>query len=522
MDANLRNQLVAELMQRLGTEDEYERLAQRAGMPSLVFQGKGLELRYAQLVTRLWEQGPSSLASYLEAAALEAGGGFEVRFSLATQTPPSAWDSSLMRTAMIRMPPPELGGTSAEGSDEATQLAALSPLRTQAPPMSPPLIPEEAKQLAALQENSAKRAKVASPAPFMDFDKSVQIPSLALRLQQSGGKVDLEAVVEDHTRGAALGSLQLREARLVAGAGPGGVGNVLRLVGQGLNVPLFLELEGLTGRRKVERARGTDAWVLLTERNFSEFLPRRVRLVQRSEVSAWVEIKPGARADAGLPWPTLRSDASYVPAGDYRLPGEHASRRLEQGVQLGLTPVTNREFLAFVQRTGYKPTVSQDFLRHYDPARVDEAFWSQPVLFVSQGDAQAYCVDLGGSLPSVEAWERAALGFGQRLYPWGDEYSTERANTREGRHGWTTGVTHFLEGRGPYGHVDLAGNVWEWTSSPGVDPQHVLLKGGAWVNDRQCCQTAYRASHRPELRTFYIGFRVCWPIPDGMEDRKGR
>lgn len=521
MDANLRNQLVAELMQRLGTEDEYERLAQRAGMPSLVFQGKGLELRYAQLVTRLWEQGPSSLASYLEAAALEAGGGFESRFSLATQAPTRAWDASLMRTAMIRMPPPDLSSPP-DAPEEATQLASASPLLKLESVLPPPVLPEEAKRLAALQENSAKRAKTVSPAPFTDFDKSVQIPSLALRLQQVGGKLDLEAAVEDHTRGASSGSLQLREARLVAGAGPGGVGNVLRLSGQGLNVPLYLELEGLAGRRKVERARGSDAWVLLTERNFSELLPRRVRLVQRSELSAWVEIKPGARADAGLPWPTLRSDASYVPAGEYRLPGEHASRRLEQGMQLALTPVTNREYLAFVQRTQYKPLLEQDFLRHYDPARVDEAFWSQPVLFVNQADAQAYCADLGGSLPPVEVWERAALGFGQRLYPWGDEFFSDRANTREGRHGWTTGVTHFLEGRGPYGHVDLAGNVWEWTSTSGVDPQHVVLKGGAWVNDRHCCQTGFRAFHRPELRTFYIGFRVCWALPEGLEDRKSR
>ena len=520
MDPLLKRPLLEELMQRLGNEAAFERVAVRAGVPPLVLPGYTLERRYEQQIERLFEQSTASLVTYLEAAALEAGGGFEIRFALATtphdspgtQDGSSGWDIEAMRTAMVVMPPPELLPPLTTPEEEATTIA--KPSMPELPP-PPPL--QEAQQLEQLQQNYSRKAAARSAPPVADFDKSVQIPSLAARLKNAAGEVDLEQAVESHVRGAASGALRLKEARLVAGAGPGGVGSVLRFLGEGLQAPLMLELEGLVGRRIVERVKPTEASALLSERNISELLPRRVRVVHRSDSSAWVEIKTGTRADAGQPWTNLRSDAAYVPAGEYRLPGEIGMRRLEKGMQLGLTPVTHREYVAFLQRSGYKPTIDADFLKDYRPDAVTEAFWSQPVIFVNHADAQAYCESVGGTLPPVEVWERAALGFGQRMYPWGDTFELSRANTREGRYAWLTSVAEFISGRGPYGHIDLAGNVWEWTSTPAPDPNHFLLKGGSWVNDKRYCANGYRTSHRPELRAFYIGFRVAWPLPKSWE-----
>lgn len=516
MDLTQKQHLIEELMQRLGTDEAFERVAARASIPSLALPGYGLERRYEQQIERLYEQSPSSLASYLEAAALEAGGGFELRFSLHTPQS-SGWDTSTMRTAMIRMPSPELLDAMTSSTEEATRVAPKP--STAAAPVMPPVIPKEAEQLEALQKNYARKAAAVSAAPFSDFDKSMQIPSLALRLkqagQQAGGEVDLEVAVASHVKGEASGALRLKEARLIAGAGPGGVGSVLRLLGEGFREPLMLELEGLVGRRIVERIKPTEAAALITERNWAELMPRRVRVVHRSEFSAWVDVKAGSRTEASGSWPILRSDSAYVPAGEYRLPGEVGIRRLTAGVQLGLTPVTNREFMAFVKQTGYTPENPEEFLKHARTDSPDETFWSQPVIFVSHADASAYCASVGGTLPSAEAWERAAMGMGQRLYPWGDTFEITRTNTREGRYGWLTSVAEFIAGRGPYGHIDLAGNVWEWTSSPATDPQHFVLKGGAWVNDKRSASNGFRAAHRPELRTFYIGFRVAWPMPKG-------
>lgn len=520
MDPLLKRPLLEELMKRLGTEEALQRVAVRAGVPPMILPGYSLEQRYEQQIERLFELSPTSLVTYLEAAALEAGGGFEIRYSLTTSESKaegnSGWNIESMRTAMMVMPPPDLMPPPLVADDEATTVAADRPSHPSGGPLEPPA-PAEAQQLEQLQQNYARKAATRSAPPVADFDKSVQIPSLAARLKNAASEVDLVQVVESHARGEASGALRIREARLVAGAGPGGVGSVLRLVGEGLQAPLMLELEGLPGRRVIERVKATEAFALLSERNISELMPRRIRVVHRAEASAWTELKMGSRADAGQPWGNLRSDAAYVPAGEYRLPGEIGMRRLEKGMQLGLTPVTHREYVAFIQRTGYKPEVEADFLKDYRPDATNEVFWSQPVIFVSHADASAYCESVGGMLPPVEVWERATMGFGQRLYPWGDEFHSSRANTREGRYGWLTSVAEFVTGRGPYGHIDLAGNVWEWTSSPAPDPNHFILKGGSWVNDKRCAANGYRASHRPELRAFYIGFRVAWALPKGWE-----
>lgn len=496
--------IVEELLRRLGSEAAFEKVALRAGVPALALPGQSLSRRYEQLVTRLGEMGKEQLAAYLEAAALEAGGGFEMRFGL-QPAPASDWDISTMRTAMIVMPPPEM---------LAPEPLAPEPSKTKpVKPLVPPALPSEVQQLDQLRQNYEKKARERVAPPVSDFDKSVQIPSLAARLKDAAGAVDLEAIVASHTKGASVGRMTLREARLIAGAGPGGVGSVLRLLGSGFQAPLMLELEAVPGKRVVERVSPEEARALIVERNWPELMPRRVRVLHGGEGTGWVDVKVGTRSEAGRAFPGLRAEAAYVPAGEYRLPGEVGARRLEHGIQLGLTPVTNREYLAFVQRTGYKPASDIEFLHHHRPGSADETFMTSPVIFVSHDDALAFCTHVGGVLPSVEGWERAAMGFGNRIWPWGDTFDPSRTNTREGRFGWTTPVASFPEGKGPLGHVDLAGNVWEWTSSTGTDPGRVCLKGGSWVNDKRCACVAFRAEMRRELRAFYTGFRVAWPLP---------
>jgi len=185
-------------------------------------------------------------------------------------------------------------------------------------------------------------------------------------------------------------------------------------------------------------------------------------------------------------------------------------------VQLALTPVTNRELVSFLEQTGYTPEHPVAFLQHYRPgAVIPDAFWGHPVLYVNYLDALAYCQWVGGMLPTVEAWERAAAGENNSNFPWGAAFDPHRLNCRETRVGWTTPVDRYPEGRGPYGHLDLAGNVWEWTSSAEDEVDRRILKGGAWVNDRRCAMIGYRAMHRIELRSFYVGFRVAWELPEG-------
>jgi formylglycine-generating enzyme required for sulfatase activity len=85
----------------------------------------------------------------------------------------------------------------------------------------------------------------------------------------------------------------------------------------------------------------------------------------------------------------------------------------------------------------------------------------QPVSAVSWDSARAYCAWQKKRLPSEAEWEKAARGPDARRYPWGNEEPTADRAVFAGL-GVTTDVGTHPKGDGPYGHHDLAGNVWEW------------------------------------------------------------
>jgi hypothetical protein len=92
---------------------------------------------------------------------------------------------------------------------------------------------------------------------------------------------------------------------------------------------------------------------------------------------------------------------------------------------------------------------------------------NHPINCVDWGQAATFCHEQGKRLPSEEEWEWAARGESQgRVYPWGGATPDFQAcwsgvNKRTG----TCPVASFPDGDAPGGIHDLAGNVWEWTSS---------------------------------------------------------
>lgn len=198
------------------------------------------------------------------------------------------------------------------------------------------------------------------------------------------------------------------------------------------------------------------------------------------------------------------------------------------------TPITNYQYAAFIRDTNREaPDVDVVDWNSYGISHPFESTrkyaWDQngypvgrdqhPVVLVDYYDAQAYAQWLSTKtgkywrLPTEEEWELAARGIDGRSYPWGNNFNPAKANTADlGPHD-TMPVGSFPRGASPFGVLDMAGQVYEWTRTPG-EKGRMTVKGGAW-DDRGCgvCRAAARHHRRADMKHTLIGFRLVqeWP-----------
>ena len=120
-----------------------------------------------------------------------------------------------------------------------------------------------------------------------------------------------------------------------------------------------------------------------------------------------------------------------------------------------------------------------------------------PVTGVLWSEAAAYCAarQRGGRLPTENEWEAAARGPKGLRYPWGDRWQAGRANA-DSLHGGLAPAGDALLGKSWVGAVDMIGNAWEWTATPGAGPQGVVghvIKGGAFDTPPDNATASFRA-----------------------------
>jgi formylglycine-generating enzyme required for sulfatase activity len=197
----------------------------------------------------------------------------------------------------------------------------------------------------------------------------------------------------------------------------------------------------------------------------------------------------------------------YVPRGPFFY-GSHEERREAGGFYMDQWPVTRREYARFLQETGREPP--PHWVADVEKAGVAD----HPVAYVTWLDAAAYAEWAGKRLPTEVEWEKAARGDKDaRLWPWGNEFSPDRANTRESGIGATTPIGQYPLGASPYDLFDMAGNVWEWTDSDFDERGFKVQRGGSWFDGADEARCSARSGGKPDGAYEDVGFRCVVDAP---------
>ncbi|MFM2309861.1 MAG: hypothetical protein RLY87_1983 [Chloroflexota bacterium] len=182
------------------------------------------------------------------------------------------------------------------------------------------------------------------------------------------------------------------------------------------------------------------------------------------------------------------------------------------------TPVTVGQYAAFISAGGDAP-ISWVSQRSGDT--------QAPVVNITLLMAQAYvewrgtCDGQSYRLPTEAEWECAARGTDGRQFPWGNDWDVSRAASREAGVSLPT-VGSYPAGASPWGLLDMAGTVWEWTTSidalypyvaddgrnDGTSEGRRVIRGGCYVNPIGYARCACRFRMQPHMTNAFLGFRI--------------
>ncbi|MEZ4468627.1 MAG: bifunctional serine/threonine-protein kinase/formylglycine-generating enzyme family protein [bacterium] len=268
-----------------------------------------------------------------------------------------------------------------------------------------------------------------------------------------------------------------------------------------------------------------------------------VRLRRGEEAVVRVRLRPDA---------AVGRDLVHIPGGRFHIGGDAAAPRAlpRQRIELAdfalaRLPVNCRQYLGFLQALqGRDPEEARRRAPRLFPdgrpllieragiwaiptRGPDGGAWDPhwPVFGVSAGDAEAYAQwrsQIDGRawrLPTEQEWEAAARGGDGRTFVWGDHYRAGLCKNFGARPGPPAlePIGSFPTDRSPFGVMDLAGGVAEWTaSSEGPRPDGSLdriCRGGSFWHGEAYARVAARHPVDPTAVLPWVGFRLACDLP---------
>jgi len=235
----------------------------------------------------------------------------------------------------------------------------------------------------------------------------------------------------------------------------------------------------------------------------------------------------------------------FVPAGEFTMGGNVYYHEkpihlvILNAFRIDQTEVTHAMFAAFLNEhsnllgdrlTALDITDGDVHIHLVDGLwQADQDYEAHPVVEVTWYGAVAYCSWAGRRLPTEAEWEKAARGTDGRTYPWGNDAPAADWLNFNNHVGDTTEAGRYPNGASPYGALDMAGNVWEWTAdwyaqnyyvnSPSINPPGPdsgvfrVLRGGAWSYRDTYARSMHRSKGAPFVSHDFIGFRCARSAP---------
>ncbi len=288
-------------------------------------------------------------------------------------------------------------------------------------------------------------------------------------------------------------------------------------------------------------------------------------MLQTLQLKDGAGYKPESRIELPKGDPEAASGMVRIPEGPFVMGTDEEAQALdnERGAHevdlpefhLDTTPVTNREYVEFVEDGGCEKRELWDPAgwawlqkeeiyapKHwYQPE--PHSWWTErfgfdeplnpgePVVHVSWYEADAYARWSGKRLPTEAEWEKTASWDPEtetrRLFTWGDEpWTPEKANLDQLAFRPAEVGAHPA-GASAYGALGMIGDVWEWTASefsgyPGFssfpyreysevffESGYRVLRGGSWATRPCAIRNTFRNWDFPIRRQLFVGFRCA-------------